>query len=404
MRNRNIEAEQSVLGAVIMAPERTLAHTCGELTPEDFGEPVCRHLFAALRQMWMDGIPVDVVTLLGQVGQEYKEQIATVCQAAPTISNFRQYVTMVKEASQRRRAYETALELTGALTEEQPIQSCHTLAAKTCELLGQRGGEKVVSAKDGFLAFCVTKSKPKTYLPTGFSELDRRLYIDRGDYLVIGGRPSAGKTAFTLQMALHMAQSHRVAYFSLETSAAKIYERLIANYTSTPFGEVKAHRIKDWPGVTRWNRDFSALNLYVVEAAGWTVAQIRAKAAQLEAEVVFIDYLSLIKGEGKSLYERVTNLSMELHTFAQQAKVTVVALSQLNRDDRGEPGLTNLRESGQIEQDADGVILLFEPARAEPGVNRILSVAKNKDGRTGEIPLCFDGSLQRFREVEGRYA
>lgn len=134
------------------------------------------------------------------------------------------------------------------------------------------------------------------------------------------------------------------------------------------------------------------------------MAQIRAKAAQLEAEVVFIDYLSLIKGEGKSLYERVTNISMELHTFAQQAKVTVVALSQLNRDDRGEPGLTNLRESGQIEQDADGVILLFEPARAEPGVNRILSVAKNKEGRTGEIPLCFDGSLQRFREVEGRYA
>ena len=128
-----------------------------------------------------------------------------------------------------------------------------------------------------------------------------------------------------------------------------------------------------------------------------------AAAAGERADVIFIDYLSLIKSEGKGLYERVTNISMDLHTMAQQSKITVVALSQLNREGKGEPDMTSLRESGQIEQDADVILLLHETDREQQNSDRKLIIAKNKEGSTGYITLSFTGEFQRFCEYETRY-
>ena len=147
----------------------------------------------------------------------------------------------------------------------------------------------------------------------------------------------------------------------------------------------------------------------MVDAAGWTVQQIKSKAVQLRAEIIIIDYLSLIRGEGKSLYERVTNISMELHTLAQANRIAVIALSQLNRAGKDEPDMTSLRESGQIEQDADVILLLHEIGRSvldrEAGgdADRRLIIAKNKEGMTGAITLNFQGEYQRFCECETRY-
>ena len=222
--------------------------------------------------------------------------------------------------------------------------------------------------------------------------------------MVVGGRPSAGKTALTLQIALHMARKYRVVYFSLETSADKIYDRLIANYTGTPLAEIKEPQtIKDWGRIAESTDSFSKLNLTVVEAAGWTVGQLRAKAMQLRAEVVFIDYLSLLQSPGNSRYEKVSNISIDLHTMAQKQKLLVVALSQLNRGGDGqEPSLTDLRESGQIEQDADVVLLLHSQDEDDQEADRGLIIAKNKEGAVGKMLLRFDGALQRFMEVVSR--
>ena len=130
--------------------------------------------------------------------------------------------------------------------------------------------------------------------------------------------------------------------------------------------------------------------------------QVRAKAAQLKAEVIFIDYLSLLRGEGKSVYERVTNISIDLHTMAQQSGTTVVALSQLSRSGKENPDMTDLRESGQIEQDADAILLLKSIDPKRPDSDRELLVAKNKEGITGPILLNFIGEYQLFTEVETR--
>lgn len=159
-------------------------------------------------------------------------------------------------------------------------------------------------------------------------------------------------------MVLNMAKRYNVCYFSLETSTRKIYERLLSCFTDTPFDEINRGRVQDKGKLLNERERFSALRLHVIDAAGWTVQQVKAKAVQLQADVVMIDYIGLLKGPGKSLYERVTGVSQDLHIMAQQGKIAVVALSQLNRGGKDEPDMTSLRESGQIEQDADAILLL----------------------------------------------
>ena len=221
--------------------------------------------------------------------------------------------------------------------------------------------------------------------------------------MVFGGRPSSGKTAFTLQTMLHMARKRKVCYFSLETSKEKIFDRLISSFTMTSFSEIKKSEIKDWDTIINSYDEFAQLDFEIVAAAGWTVEQIKAKAIQCKAEVIFIDYLTLIKADGKNKLEQTTNTSIAIHTMAQQCGITVIALSQLNRGGKAELDMEALRESGQIEQDADCILLLQSTEPKEPCADRELIIAKNKEGEIGKMILAFDGLHQKFFEQENRY-
>ena len=249
---------------------------------------------------------------------------------------------------------------------------------------------------DLFLDFLKRKENKQKHIPTGFAELDRYLYLDPGDFIIVGGRPSSGKTAFTLQMLLKMSREYKVGYFSLETSREGIADRLISNFSRTDFGKINRSEFtdEDWIQITKCYDDFSKLNLEVIEAAGWGVQQVRGYTAMNQYDVIFIDYLTLLTGRGKDSVEKASNISKDLHTMAQADKVTVFALSQLNRKGAESPDMTSLRESGQIEQDADAILLLsydaYEPEERE------LTIAKNKKGRIGKIKLRFDGSIQTF--------
>ena len=143
-----------------------------------------------------------------------------------------------------------------------------------------------------------------------------------------------------------------------------------------------------------------ALKLEVVSAAGWTAEQIKSKAVQARADVIFVDYLTLMKASGKTPYERATQISMDLHTLAQQMEIAVIALAQLNRAGKGDPDMTSLRESGQIEQDADAILLIHWPDQEDS--TRELIIAKNKEGETGKNFLRFDGKHQTFSEFNLR--
>lgn len=228
---------------------------------------------------------------------------------------------------------------------------------------------------------------------TGIESLDRDLFISPGNFVIIGGRPSAGKTAFSLQMAANMARDgKRVLYFSYETDCGTLRNRLMANLLNVDLGLIKSKQAK----VSDLDRiaNMKKMPLKLCQAAGRNTAWIKAKTMQCEAEVIFIDYLQLIPSSGnKSRYEAVTEISMQLHTMAQTMGVTIVALAQLNRNaaQGGQPTNADLRESGQIEQDADAIILL-----SGDGSEYYAGLTKNKEGGTGELNLDFDKAKQKF--------
>lgn len=395
----NIEAEQAVIGGIVLDAEKVFPLAVGQLAPEDFFTPEYKTLFRACLDIWRDKQSIDAVTLISRTGDRYRDIILNASQCLPALSHALFYVQAVKTTAQKIRASEGAQELVIAI-ESESVDECRARAAEITKLL--IGGRQIESfdAKTGFLDFVERAEKPKAYLKTGFHKLDRYVRLSPGDYTVIGGKPSSGKTALTLQMMLSIAQKEKVIYFSLETSKEKVMDRIICTYTKTTVGEVKDGKIQNWDAITYAYDSFKNLDFEIVEAAGWSVGQVEAYAIQKGAKVVFIDYLSILKAEGRNLYERVTNISIDLHTMAQHNKIAVFALSQLRRSDSKEPGMEDLRESGQIEQDADCILLLQVKDKNEQNSDRELIIAKNKEGITGKMTLSFHGQIQTFYQQE----
>ena len=269
--------------------------------------------------------------------------------------------------------------------------------------LRQKTSAKAQSLEDLIPRFAETRTQQREYISTGFSLLNRYLFLDRGDYVVLGARPSEGKTALALSMAVAMAKNgHRVGFFSLETSEMKLMDRIVCDQCSIDFNHIKRGDLSadEWQSFATCANDLMQLPLYLIEAAGKTTSWIVAESSRLNLDIVFIDYLGLIKSEGRSIYEQVTNISKDLHTFAQRSHTLVIALSQLNRGDPSQmPTLERLRESGQIEQDVDVAILLHNPPNGNNIRDCKMIIAKNKEGICGNIDMTFTGNLQRFRTI-----
>lgn len=394
----NDQAELAVIGGILNHPDETLVQVMAELRPEDFQNALTRELYEASVRVYRKGNVVDPLTLLNEARMDRdtcKKVCVTASAASVTLANYAEYIRMVKETSVLIRAERQANELLESVY-SLDIDASRERASDVMRTLTEQNDVEAVTAEEGYLNFYAEMQHLKEYIKTGFARLDGYTYVSRGDYVVIGGRPSAGKTALTLQIAMNMARERNVIYFSLETKPDKLYHRLLSCYAGLSLTAIKQQRLTaaDWQRVAD-ESDFCKLKLQVISAAGWTVDQIQAAAMARGAEVVFIDYLGLVKGRGKDLYERVTNISMDLHTMAQRQNIAVIALSQLSRQGKDKADVTSLRDSGQIEQDAD-VILLLDNLDED---RRKLAVAKNKEGRLGSIDLHFDGDHQRFSEI-----
>ena len=404
----NVEAERSVIGAVLLDADRVMPECEEILSSDDFLVGEYRTLYRTMSGYFVDGKPIDVVTLIAQHGNEYKQIITEAALSMPSIANWKEYARIVLGTAKKRRAFELMQGLVEALLSPGlSVPDCQELAVGVCEQLSTTKGDNTVSAKEGFLKFYSSLQKPAEYIRTGFDRLDKHTFIRRGDFVVIGARPSVGKTALTLQMLLTISQTLKVVYFSLETRAENLFGRMSANLGNFGMSAIKTQSV-DFSRLAQMGKIFNELDFHVVEAAGWTVAQIKAKAVQLGADVIFVDYMGLVKSDGKSRYEKITNISVDLHTLAQRSNMTVFGISQLNREGRGEPTMEALRESGQIEQDADVVLLIHAPDGLEeqPELNgspRKIIIAKNKEGQVGSVDLIFDGTVQRFLALEGRY-
>lgn len=401
------EAEQAVLGAVLSDYKKIMPKVINGLDEEDFEIPENRNIFRICKQLFKENKSIDAVSLLSIYGEskEVKRYIVRLVEILPSISGIDTYIDLVKESSKRRVAKELVQQLSEQLSGISTLQECSETLQNIESVVNKQTSDVQLDPEAGFYEVYMGMDKEPSYMKTGFGLLDKYAKISKGDYVIIGARPSTGKTALTLQMMMNMSKEYRVVYFSLETSAIKLYQRMISCFTGTPLEQFQRQNTsEEMSRVSKYYDMFKKLNFVVVEAAGWTVERIRAKAIEERADIVFIDYLSLLKSRGNGRYEQITNISIDLHTMAQNTKIAVVALSQLSRNGSGsEPTLTDLRESGQIEQDADIVLLLSivsEGNEPVPNQDRRLQVAKNKEGKIGYFDLAFNGTIQRFSVID----
>ena len=403
---QDMEAAQvGVLGSMLISPE-LVGEVLTKVQDKDFVNLRHRLTYQAIRQLFVSGKPVDPVLLLPILGdadaQPWRAYLMSLMDETPTAANIWEYVSALKAGA---RLY--YLRLLG----ERQAQAANLEEAEKClsdgnALMADKPGLRYVTMEQALLDFYERHRAKKEYLTWGLDKLNDRLFVDNGDFVVLGGYASAGKTLLGIQFAWHWAsQGKKVGFYSLETGEAKLEDRLIAYNMRLDFGKVKRSELSE--------EDFKALSVAAqrltkpalewVPASGMQVDEIRASALSRGYDAVFIDYLQLIRGEkGRTRYEEVTGISLGLHRMAQDTGITVVALSQLSRPEKGgdgmkAPTLASLRESGQIEQDADVVMLLYKETDT-PDSRRVLFIAKNKEGEQGKIYLAFDGAHQRLYE------
>jgi len=411
LRANAILAEQTVIGEMLKNPEQVLPEAVSVLTEADFLLPEYAAVFEACRKLYFAQRGIDPISA-GEAANElcpmnWKEILYKAAGMVIAPSCYKDHIQVVASNAKRARARKALVRLDDLMYESAPVSDLREAASNILRCFEDNGQAVSVHIGELFSEFLQRKSRPVEYLKTGFGALDKRACISSGDYVIVGGRPSTGKTALTLQIALNMAQRQQVAYFSLETSKERLVDRAVACKTRTRLDSIKRSEEltnADWKRMAESYPEFAGMKMHIVPAAGWTTDQIRAETVRLGAQVIFVDYLGLIRSTASSIYERVTQVSLDLHTMAQSLGVTVFALAQLNRAGKDAPGMESLRDSGQLEQDADIVLLLdgmeskMEEVRKDM-LERKLIVAKNKDGQVGAIDMVLEGVYQRFSET-----
>lgn len=403
----NIENQTQyiLLGAVLTFSE--YADVLQDLEIDDFCEEL-RNTFAAIRGYWEHNDKWNPVEVMGQYDNKCKKTMGECLDAfgAEFIRNvthdmMQGWARIVKEQAALARARGLAFKIVDGSTRYADLPGIYEQLGEAINLHSERSD--FIPMCDGIDNYIRKLDDKPEYISTGLRVLDNNLHLVPGNFVVIGGRPSAGKTALSLQLACEIAKSGRkVAYFSLETDPDTLYARIIANQLGVPLHTVKNKTVS----INELDRlaDIKKYPLFVRSAAGKSVGWIRTQSIRMQAKVVFIDYLQLIHQAGaKDRYSAVTEISMALHEFAQSTGTLVVALAQLNRETARAgipPTAADLRESGQIEQDADAIILLAQKVKTQkrPEEHYHFALEKNKEGNVGLLDITFQMETQQFKE------
>lgn len=408
LSERLLTAEQGVLGSMLI-DENTVGPMLLAVSAEDFRQPEYRSVFRAFRDLYGQGRTPDPILVNEHMGGAYGKLLADLMEITPTSANADAYAQSLRENSRLWRLRELGDQLSRA---DGP-DACRELVDRANMLLCERSGVRRVDMERGLKEFFV-RHDPKNhreYLKWGFYRLDEVLHVTGGDMVVIGGYASAGKTAFALQLAFQIAKNKRVGFFSYETSADKLHDRTVACQAMTSYKKIMSDELEkaDLEQIYDLKDRLTAPRLELLETSGMTVSGIGSYAMARHYDVVVVDYLQKIPavGRGRSLsdFERVSQVSGDLQQLGRRTGKVIVALSQLSRPDGKDkaPTMSSLRQSGQIEQDADVVLLLYKEYPKEAYSRRCLDIAKNKDGLAGlGILLDFDGDNQRFRQSIGQ--
>lgn len=401
--SRYYEAQVGVLGSMLIDGAHTAGLVMQSLQPEDFTGPN-RTIFEVCRELFRAGRPVDPVPVSQKLGPEYKQMLLDIMELTPTAANVREYITLTAEQSRLDKLKSLGASMAGCVD----AGEAQSLLAQANRVAGGRPSVRVVSMEQGLLDFYERQRTEAVHIPWGLPKVDGAMMSEFGDFIILGGEPSTGKTALSLQMAWTQAQTHRVGYFSLETKPEKIVDRAVSAAAGVDFGRIKRHKMdpEDWDACEARSSSMVGRKLDIIQAGGLSVLDIQAMTAAGRYEIIYIDYIQLVAPEDRrrSDFEQVTQISKDLHTLAQTTGVTVIALSQLTRpkvtgNKVAAPGMHSLRQSGQLEQDADGVLLMYLENPNDTSSRRRLQIAKNKEGEAGGgVWLVFDGAHQRFRE------
>lgn len=409
-----VYAEQAVLGSMLI-DAGCIPQLLSEVDEKDFSTAAYRVVFQAIRALYQEGKPVDAVVVAGRIGvEQYSQLLVELMEITPTSANCMEYAAIMREQATLARLRNIGAELQIA----ESVDAANKLIATLTEY-GTLGARVEAWTMSELLQDFMDRqtAPPKEYLKYGLPAVDNGTFTERGDVVMIGGAPSDGKTAFALTVAWNMAKAHKVGFFSLETSREKLEDRLVASGFNISFAAIKQQKLSelDWQTIADGVGDASARDLTVLRSPGMTASDIAAISRARGFEIIFIDYVQLLKPEtprGASRSEQMADVSVRLHTFAQQSRTTVIELAQLSRQERGskrERDMFDLGESSQFEKDADLILLLYRPQDGtkfnpndkdsetlDPQTTRILRVAKNKEGRWGRWVMYFDGDKQSF--------
>lgn len=401
------ELEVAVIGSMLI-DDKCIGPVLPEIGEEDFFHTPYRHLFTTMKAMFLAGKPVDPKTVCGYLRDDSRQMVELMRQCmevTPTAANAVYYARDLRTESRRLRRQELGY----ALSQEGDLEKQDRLIDRINALTVDKRGSCAVPLSELFRDFAARmrdKTPPK-YLSWGMETLDKLLYAELGDLIVLGGHASSGKTLLSLLFALHQAREYRVGYYSLETSAQKIADRLVAAHAPVALSDIKRHALTapDWVATADLVRREEQTSFDYINAAGMTVPDISAMALSRRHQVVYVDYLQKLQARGQNRFELVTSVSSDLQRMAKAHGIAVVALSQLSRAQKTKsgawipPSMSDFRESGQIEQDADVALLLWPEDMNDYRSNRILKIGKNKEGTKADLTLEFDGLHQTMREI-----
>ena len=392
-----LDAQNCVLGSLLICPELT-PRVMTETSERDYSG-ACLTVYQVIRKLFLAGITVDPVSIANALDPSYRDFLLQLMNITPTAANIDLYMRLCREQARILAIRDVGNQLAAAETTDVVRQLLETANG----LMVARRTRKTVNMSEALKSFMDRHTRETKYLNWPIQEFNDHIDSEPGDFIIFGAEPSTGKTALALQCAWHWARDMKVGFFSFETSSEKLFDRKMASITGLSLRQIKKNDIsnRDWERICMETENITSRRLELVPAAGMTMADIRAEIIECGYQLVVIDYLQLISSRGINRYEQVTNTSIELHTMAQSLGVTVVALSQLSRsDDDHTPKNSDLRESGQLEQDADIILMLKLEKQSDPMGPRKAFVTKNKEGELFMMYLAFDGAHQTFSKAQ----
>lgn len=431
----NIEAEQAVLGSMIF-DEKALISCMEKLSADDFYTAAHKAIFNAMKSLFAVGTPVDIVTLSDKLGTDLDSvggigYLSGIVQNVLSTENLSHYISIVEGKSILRKLVNAASEIIDVSTrdEEEVTAILDKSEQLIFNILDKRGAKgfyhisEVVKSSMALLEELKKKGSSVTGVPTGFKELDALTAgLQKSALIIVAARPGVGKTSFALNIAENAAIKHKipVAIFSLEMSKEELVNRVLSSEALVSSEKMRIGDLSPQEMTKLAHSLPGIINapIFIDDTPGISISEIRAKCRRLKLEenigLVVIDYLQLMESKSRSdnRAQEVAEISRSLKIMAKELEIPVITLSQLNRMSEGRkdkrPQVSDLRESGSIEQDADMVLLLYNPDNAAEDENAEKSniveciVGKHRGGECRTVKLAWRGEYTKFMNLDNR--